>query len=63
MAAGRHAPEEFEPPSVMEACLSSQEVAPERYCDGAVSSTRHLIADRIPSGLRILADDTGSLSR
>lgn len=47
----------------MEACLSSQEVAPERYCDGAVSSTRHLIADTIPSGLRILADDTGSLSR
>jgi len=47
----------------MEAYLSMQEVAPERYCDGAVSFTRRLIADTIPSGLRILADYTGSLSR
>ncbi len=47
----------------VEAYLSSQKVDPELFCTGAVTFTRRLIADTSPSGLRILADYTGSLAR
>lgn len=55
--------EEGETTPQMQAYLTADVSDPTLYCEGAVAFARRLIADTTPSGLRILADYSGSTAR